>query len=193
MDLKKKARPWRSISCATIHFTKPPTVSLYACVPRAAAIRAYHTCASRLERELGIAPSEATRRIYEVLLPQDASPQAVTSSRARQQRIAPLVGRRALWQQLQAAWHRAADGHPHFVLLSGEASIGKTRLAEEMEAWVSRQGMTTATAHCYAAEGRLPYAPVTTWLRADALHAVLLTLDPIFSLMSRCSHLGPIL
>src|SRR5256885_2398558 len=49
-----------------------------------------------------------------------------------------------------------------------------------LEAWVSRQGMTTASARCYAAEGRLPYAPVTTWLRTEALHAGLLTLDPIF-------------
>src|SRR5437899_6276059 len=72
------------------------------------------------------------------------------------------------------------DGHPYFGLLSGEAGIGKTRLDEELEAWVSRQGMTTASARCYAAEGRLPYAPVTTWLRTEALHAGLLTLDPIF-------------
>ena len=50
------------------------------------------------------------------------------------------------------------------MILSGEAGIGKTRLAEEMAAWVSWQGMTTASAHCYAAEGRLAYAPVTAWL-----------------------------
>src|SRR6266566_4694274 len=146
---------------------------------RAAALRVYHTCASRLERELGIAPSEATRQAYELLLQQDASPQAVTSSLA-QQGTAPLIGRRVPWQHLQAAWHKAADGHPHLVLLSGEAGIGKTRLAEELEAWVSRQGMTTASARCYAAEGRLPYAPVTTWLRTEALQAGLLSLDPIF-------------
>ncbi len=66
------------------------------------------------------------------------------------------------------------------MLLSGEAGIGKTRLGEELEAWVSRQGMTTASARCYAAEGRLPYAPVTTWLRSEALHADVLTLDPLF-------------
>ncbi len=146
---------------------------------RAAALRVYHTCASRLERELGITPSEATHQAYELLLQKDASPQAVTSSLATQG-TAPVIGRHVPWQHLQAAWHKAADGHPHLVLLSGEAGIGKTRLAEELEAWVSRQGMTTASARCYAAEGRLPYAPVTTWLRTEALHAGLLTLDPIF-------------
>jgi tetratricopeptide (TPR) repeat protein len=91
-----------------------------------------------------------------------------------------LVGRRIQWQHLQAAWRQAAEGHPHLVLLSGEAGIGKTRLCEELEAWVSRQGMTTASARCYVAEGRLPYAPVTTWLRSEALHAGVLTLDPVF-------------
>jgi DNA-binding SARP family transcriptional activator len=41
---------------------------------RAAALRAYHTCASRLERELGTAPSEATCQAYETLLQQGATP-----------------------------------------------------------------------------------------------------------------------
>jgi DNA-binding SARP family transcriptional activator len=146
---------------------------------RPAALRTYHTCASRLERELGTAPSEATRQVYELLLQKDAASQRVISSLAPQG-TAPLIGRRVQWQHLQAAWHKAADGHPHLVMLSGEAGIGKTRLAEEMEAWVSRQGMTTASARCYAAEGRLPYAPVTTWLRTEAVHADLPSLDPVW-------------
>jgi predicted ATPase len=149
------------------------------CGDRAAALRMYYTCTSRLECELETAPSEATRHLYEVLLQKDAAPQRVTSTIAPQ-RTAPLIGRRVQWQHLQAAWHKAADGHPHLVLLSGEAGIGKTRLAEEMEAWVSRQGMGTASARCYAAEGRLPYAPLTTWLRTEAIHTGLLTLDPVW-------------
>ena len=146
---------------------------------RAAALRTYHSCASRLERELSTVPSEATRHLYEVLLQKDAAPQPYSSSLAPQ-RTAPLISRRVQWQHLRAAWRKAADGHPHLVLLSGEAGIGKTRLAEEMEAWVSRQGMTTASARCYAAEGRLPYAPLTTWLRTEAIHAGLPSLDPVW-------------
>src|SRR5712691_1590107 len=149
------------------------------CGDRAAALRTYHSCASRLERELGTAPSQATLQVYEGLMQQHASAGGVKSSLATQ-RSAPLIGRRLQWQQLQAAWHKAAEGHPHLVLLSGEAGIGKTRLCEELEAWVSRQGMTTASARCYAAEGRLPYAPITTWLRTEAIQTELLTLDPIF-------------
>lgn len=40
--------------------------------------------------------------------------------------------------------------------------------------------METASARCYVAEGRLPYAPVTAWLRSEAIFSSLLTLDPIF-------------
>jgi hypothetical protein len=58
--------------------------------------------------------------------------------------------------------------------------MGKTRLAEELVAWVGRQGMTTASAHCYAAEGRLAYAPVTAWLRADTVHTGLSTLADVW-------------
>ena len=82
--------------------------------------------------------------------------------------------------KLQDAWRTVTNGQPHIVILSGEAGIGKTRLAEEMEAWVSRQGMTSAIAHCYAAEGRLAYAPVATWLRTDTLQKSLLALDTIW-------------
>jgi tetratricopeptide (TPR) repeat protein len=75
------------------------------------------------------------------------------------------------------------------VLLSGEAGIGKTRLAEELEAWVSRQGLVTATARCYATAGALAYAPVTSWLRCAAFRSSLSTLDP--SWLSEVARLVP--
>jgi DNA-binding SARP family transcriptional activator len=149
------------------------------CGDRAAALRVYHSCASRLERDLGTVPGEATRQIYELLMRKDLTPERVQDPSAPQGR-APLIGRRTQWQQLQAIWHEARDGHPHLVLLSGEAGMGKTRLAEEMEAWVSRQGLVTASARCYAAEGHLPYAPVKAWLRTETIYTGLLTLDSIY-------------
>src|SRR2546430_8079475 len=156
---------------------------------RAAALRVYHTCVTVLERELGTDPSEVTRAVYESLLQSDTSPKTQTGPLALRGTEAPLLGRKAEWRHLQEAWRKAAGGHPHVVILSGEAGIGKTRLAEEIEAWVSRQGMTTASARCYAALGHLAYAPVTTWLRTEVLHAGLLTLDPIF--LTEISRLLP--
>lgn len=142
---------------------------------RAAALRVYHNCATTLERELGIEPGKATRQVYEALMQVDTSivpPQAASRGSG-----APLIGRMQEWARLQAAWHRAQDGHPHIVILSGEAGIGKTRLAEEMEAWVSRQGIKTALARCYATEGRAAYAPVIAWLGSDSIRPNLATLD----------------
>jgi DNA-binding SARP family transcriptional activator len=147
---------------------------------RAAALRVYHTCVTVLERELGTEPGEAMREVYESLLQSNTSSEMLTGPLASRGTEAPLIGRKAEWRQLQETWRKAAGGQPHIVILSGEAGIGKTRLAEEMEAWVSRQGMTAASARCYAALGRLAYAPVTAWLRADAIQSGLSTLDPVW-------------
>ena len=145
---------------------------------RVAALRVYHTCATVLERELGTEPSAATRAIHESLVQSETSSEPPTGPLATRGTAPPLLGRKAEWRRLQYAWRTAAGGHPHIVILSGEAGIGKTRLAEEMETWVSRQGITTASARCYAALGRLAYAPVTTWLRTDALHTGISALAP---------------
>ena len=44
----------------------------------------------------------------------------------------PLVGRDEAWQNLLAAWRAVAGGRSQVVIVSGEAGIGKTRLAEEL-------------------------------------------------------------
>ncbi|MFL5801098.1 MAG: ATP-binding protein, partial [Roseiflexaceae bacterium] len=155
---------------------------------RASALRVYHTCATLLERELAVEPSPATCAVYEHLVHGDLlpAPSPPPPARARSgQRgpapagpatppptrigIAPLVGRQGEWAQLQAAWQATATGGPHMVVLAGEAGIGKTRLAEELLDWAGRQGLITASARCYAAEGELVYAPVTAWLRTEAM------------------------
>ncbi|MBN1135065.1 MAG: AAA family ATPase [Anaerolineae bacterium] len=139
---------------------------------RAGALRVYHTCATLLQRELAVGPGAATREAYQRLLQAEAPPGATLPSGAELAGSLRMVGREREWMRLQEAWRAAAAKGPHFVLLSGEAGIGKTRLAEELLAWADRQGIATAGARCYGAEGELPYAPVATWLRAHALPAL---------------------
>src|SRR5207245_704767 len=127
----------------------------------------YHTCATLLERELAVEPSAATHDAYERIMQVDIVPGSQATSQKALVAEAPLVGRRHEWVQLQEAWRNTCEGRPHMVILEGEAGIGKTRLAEELLAWVRRQGVITASAHCYAVEGELAYAPVASWLRAD--------------------------
>jgi DNA-binding SARP family transcriptional activator len=136
---------------------------------RAAALRAYHTCATILERELAVEPGAATREIYERLLQKDAPSVPLTTPSMVLVAEVPLVGRQHEWAQLQAAWQSAAAGATQLVVLSGEAGIGKTRLAEELLARLGRQGITIASTRCYAAEGELAYAPVASWLRAPGI------------------------
>jgi DNA-binding SARP family transcriptional activator/predicted ATPase len=134
---------------------------------RAGALRVYHTCATTLQRELGVDPSPATREAHERLLKVQALPGSpgMTTPAA-----SPLVGREAEWARLGATWRAAAAGGPRLALLLGEAGIGKTRLAEELVEWADRQGIAHASARCYAAEGELAYAPAAAWLRARPWH-----------------------
>jgi len=131
---------------------------------RSGALRVYHTCATTLQQELGASPGAALRSAYEQLIAVDT---AVDEREAPA--TAPLVGRDAAWRRMQAAWKTAAAGRPLLLLLAGEAGIGKTRLAEELLRWAVRQGVITALAQCYPAEGMLAYAPVVAWLRSDTL------------------------
>jgi len=134
---------------------------------RAAALRVYHTCATILRRELGVEPSAATRQAYEQLLRTESQPAPTLPTAAA---FPPLVGREREWAQMLQVWRAAAArAEPHVLMLRGEAGIGKTRLAEELLEWAARQGIASAIARCYAAEGALAYAPVTAWLRAHPL------------------------
>ncbi|HEX6553733.1 MAG TPA: BTAD domain-containing putative transcriptional regulator [Ktedonobacteraceae bacterium] len=147
---------------------------------RASALRAYHTCVTTLHRELGVEPDPATREAYERLM-QHETP--VIPARAQQTLLAAtstLIGRKREWEALQEVWHAASASEPRFVLVTGEAGIGKSRLAEEFLLWVSQQGVVTAKARSYAAEGQLSLAPVTEWLRSEGLQAPLKQLDRVW-------------
>ncbi|MBX3000005.1 MAG: AAA family ATPase [Caldilineaceae bacterium] len=146
---------------------------------RAAALRVYAACVEMLQRELGVAPGDETLALYQHLVseddlsrpsPESGSPIAST----------PLVGRQTAWRQVMDRWQRAAGGEPHLLLISGEAGIGKTRLAEELVQWTTRQGIAAAVARCYAVEESLSYGPVVSWLRSDPLQRVLPELDPVW-------------
>ena len=134
---------------------------------RAAALNIYHVCAGVLSKELGVEPDAPTRELYERLLKSDA--QLIKLNTPVGAISHPLVAREKEWKLLLTEWRRASRGDLHMTLLSGEAGIGKTRLAEELSNWASRQGIRTVTAACYSVEGQSSFAPVTSWLRSFAL------------------------
>ncbi len=144
----------------------------------AGARRVYQTAVETLRRELGVEPGEALRAAHNRL---QHPPRTISSfSDDAATSAFKLVGRQAEWQQAQATWQRAAGGDAHLLLITGEAGIGKSRLAEELFHWVTRQGFTSARTRSYGAEGRLSLAPITEWLRSSALRPHLAALDPVW-------------
>jgi DNA-binding SARP family transcriptional activator len=143
---------------------------------RARALHVYHVCASTLERELGVEPADATREVYEALLPLDR--EAVDAD-LQGERLAgaPLIGRGQEWLSLTNLWRTAEGGRAQFVIVTGEAGVGKTRLIEEFCSWCVRRGAVAAEARSYQAEGALAYGPVVAWLRTEAIKNRLARLD----------------
>lgn len=156
---------------------------------RSGALRAFHACAGALERELGIAPAPETTEIYERLLRMDTGVAPASEQLHLLSASQALIGRQREWERLREVWRRAAAGEPGFVLITGEAGIGKSRLAEELLLWASQHGASTASTRSYAAEGRLSLAPVTDWLRSEGLRPHLARLDTVW--LTEISRLLP--
>lgn len=153
-------------------------MSLYAAnADRAGALRVYQRCVAMLQAEFAAEPAVATQELYQRLQNPAAPPSPPTTHAPEQP---PLIGRTAEWQTLLQAWSGVSHGKAHCLLVTGEAGIGKTRLAKELVTWVERQGYSAVTAHCYAAEGALAYAPVLTWLRSAPIYKKLPTVEPIW-------------
>jgi ATP/maltotriose-dependent transcriptional regulator MalT len=80
--------------------------------------------------------------------------------------VGSMVGRDAELVRLWEAYQRAAAGEPRVVVLTGEAGIGKSRLAAELATRVRAGGGRAITGACLdLAGGGLPLAPLSEALR----------------------------
>ena len=135
---------------------------------RWAAIETYERLRDALDESYAAEPEPRTKALYRRLLTSSKPMLDARSVGSPPPNPTPtLVGRKPEWEQLCASWQRASAGESHLFLISGEAGIGKTHLAEEMLTWADQSGISTARARCYAAEGRLALGPVTEWLRGE--------------------------
>jgi DNA-binding SARP family transcriptional activator len=148
---------------------------------RASALQAYQACVATLAREVGAPPSARTREAYEALLRGEGAHALGVGSNASPDGgpppQPPLVGRTDEWAQLTRLWRSIESGHRAFLLVSGEAGVGKTRLVEELRGWCEQRGAVALDARSYAAEGELAYAPLAAWLRTPAVEGVITRLD----------------
>jgi AAA ATPase domain len=84
----------------------------------------------------------------------------------RHRGAAVFVGRSFELSVLREAWRSVSAGQPCWVLVGGEAGIGKTRLMTEFAGEVAAQGARVLVGNCPPmAPGLVPFAPVAEVLR----------------------------
>jgi DNA-binding SARP family transcriptional activator len=137
---------------------------------RAEALLAYQRLRRVLADALGIDPDAETEAAYLELLGPAPPARTAGTGRVGDTREAAgagrgasdpprFVGREAELAVLGAAWDRAAGGARHVVVLTGEAGIGKTRLATEAARRVSAQGGLVLFGRCDE-DAIVPYQPI---------------------------------
>lgn len=141
---------------------------------RAAAMHTFHRCAAVLEQELGVVPDPATQRLFDRVFagPRVARPSGTASAAANPARRA-LVGRAREMETLRSSWMAASAGKTGMVLISGDPGVGKTRMSEELAAVAHESGGVVARTRCFSSPGRIPLAPVASWLRNEAFRTSL--------------------
>jgi len=127
-------------------------IALYRSQRQADALRAIDQARRTLIDELGLDPGPGLRDLERRILDHDPSllavplPSVPAVPAALQPRaaVARFVGRDTEWTSLLDALARAGHGDPRFVLLEGDAGIGKSSIAERLLAHAAEHGWRTA-------------------------------------------------
>jgi TOMM system kinase/cyclase fusion protein len=79
--------------------------------------------------------------------------------------LTPLIGREHEMGLLQERWEKAGQREGQAVLLSGEAGIGKSRLAQELRERLSKEGATCLTFRCSPYHRNSAFSPIIELLQ----------------------------
>lgn len=152
---------------------------------RSAALRQYRDCVRILDQELGVPPLDETTQLYEDVktnrfeqlssfgLLTELNQQYPVETNIRSQTSAPqslvidrtpIIGRIPEKKQLTQSYE-GIQQNGILAALTGEAGIGKTRLAHEFIANLQTHGTKILSARCYAGERNLTYNPIIELLR----------------------------
>ncbi len=122
-------------------------LALYRSGRQAEALRALADASRMLRDEIGLEPGRALRDLERGILGHDPAldPPELATVRLDDQVGSPFVGRQRELDEMLGAYAQAADD-ARFVVLEGDAGIGKTRLAGEFAAAASGRGSLTVWA-----------------------------------------------
>lgn len=91
---------------------------------------------------------------------------AIESAHQQTAPVLQVVGRSREHLALVELYRQVRQGRgAHIAIISGEAGIGKTRLAREFVGWAGAQGVDILQARAFETGGRLPYQPLVESLR----------------------------
>ncbi|NKQ37109.1 MAG: AAA family ATPase [Chloroflexi bacterium] len=129
-----------------------------------AAIAAYEQLEDRLNRELGVPPTDKTRQLAEHLR-RELELQTAVHQQSRQFNQ-PFVGRVTERARLLTRLDKAAKGQGGIAVILGEAGLGKTRLLQEIAYSADWRGWQTAWGYGDEFSLPQPYAPLANALSA---------------------------
>jgi len=89
-----------------------------------------------------------------------------------------LIGRDREQAHLHALIDQVRQGHGQAILLSGEAGIGKSRLAAEVRRQASEQGFLVLQGTCFSTDRSSPYAPLLDLLSSSQTQELLSLSNP---------------
>jgi DNA-binding SARP family transcriptional activator len=144
-------------------------LALYALGRQHDALETYRSFRARLDSELGLEPTSATRMLETAILRQQEIqsllPRAIRPTHPdTAARSIHLLGRSSELATLERATQHALAGSFALVLVEGEAGVGKTRLLDEFVA--SLVGARIGRASCSELEQHLPYVPLAAAVRS---------------------------
>jgi len=134
---------------------------------RSRALAHYEELRHLLRDELGVAPLEETRRLYDSILA-EALEEKVATARDPEPigPLIPLVGRGPTYGLLREGWLRVLAGKVHLTLVTGEVGVGKTRLIKSfLDATTSKRRSCVLKGQCCELSPLLAYQPFAEVLR----------------------------
>jgi DNA-binding SARP family transcriptional activator len=131
---------------------------------RAGALEAYDRLAERLRRELGLAAAPETRALAARIRAASGTADRRPARRVGGDAVA-LQGREPELAALRRLAARAVGGRGGLAVLTGEAGIGKSRLAAEAADLMAADGALVATGAASELAASAPFAPWSELLR----------------------------